>query len=400
MRFSLTAASCAVVISALLAGCTNGVQSASSLPLSSTGATQAEHVFNPGMKMPHGPMALLKMQAEGKMAGPVPARVLQKQLAMLQKQPHMHFNVRRDATAPAMWTSLTDYDAILGLNKKGTKVNSAINTENNGCYDPISLKVDGSQNLWAACEELEYDEDYGGLQEYSSTGSFTAQYNQGCPSPVSTCEYFYGYSFDGAVNANNVFSACTFCEYETETTFTYGGAFEYWSNGGYSSPPTLIWASPYGEPVYDVYYMDVDSSGNIWFDYYGCESECGYGLGEVTNPTSSPSFKDIEAPPFLSYGGGVYASNGGNTINVIDQDTHMIYQFNTSGSEIGQLGPTAFGIGDPVSGGYNSNDSKFAIADADAWLNIGNVGSNKWKVVKASLMVSSLEGAAYSPSDK
>ncbi len=399
MRFSFITASCAVVISALLAGCSNAPQMSQSLPLSSTGATQAAHVFTPGTTLPRGSMALLKAQADGKMAGPVPTRVLRQQVAQLQKQPHMHFNIRHGSGAVPLWSSMPDYNIILGLNKRGSKVTTAINTESNNCEDPIGLKVDSSQNLWVGCEENPDNDYLGMLQEYSSSGALEASYNVACPSG-DTCQYTYGYGFDGAQNASNVFYSLTFYEFEIDSAYTYGGGFEYWPNGDSSAAPVLVPASPYGEPVYDVYYMDLDSSGNIWFTYYGCESSCGYGLGEITNPTSSPNFVDIEPPPFLQFAGGVYASNGGNTINVIDQDTHMVYQFNTSGSETGTLGPTAFGIGDPVTGGYNSADTKFAIGDAEDWLDVGTVATNTWKVSKATLMISSMEGAAYSPSDK
>ncbi len=372
-----------------------------SLPLSTTGATQAEHVFTPGMKLPKGPMALLKAQADGKMPGPVPARVLRQQLAQLQKQPHVHFNIRHSSGAVPLWTSLTPYNMVLGVNKRAKKVIAGINTLTNDCDEPIGLKVDSSQNLWVGCEDNTLT-GYGAVQEYSNSGSLEGTYNVACPSG-DTCSYTYGYGFDTAQNASNTFFSLAFYEFcigSPSCSYVYGGGFEYWPVGDTSAAPVLVAASPYGEPVYDVYYMDLDSSGNIWFTYYGCESSCGYGLGEVTNPTTSPSFVDIEPPPFLQFAGGVYASNGGNTINVIDQDTHTVYQFNTSGGEIGTLGPTAFGLGDPVSGGYNSGDTKFAIGDADDWLDMGTVATNKWGVAKATLFISSLEGAAYSPSDK
>lgn len=369
-----------------------------------------QHVGMPAF-MPHGkitPMQLLKLQAEGKLAGPVPVKELKRQLAQLEKHPKIQLNFRRPkgGKSVAMWSSLTDYDALLGSNKGNTKTLAAINTYTTaGCEDPIGLKVDGSKNIWAGCE---YNSSTGesSATEWNSSGTEVDAYDATCPIAASkgSCDYDYGYGFDSAANSSDVFVAMTFYEYDECTpscAYVYGGGFEYWPAGDPTATPVLVPASAYGAPVYDVYYMDLDSSGNIWFDYYGCTTAaCGYGLGEVTNPTTSPSFVSVEPPGTYEYAGGVYASNGGSTINVIDQDTHMVYQYNTSGTKTGELGPTAFGIGDPVTGGFGPGDKNMAIGDADGWVNIGTVSSNKWTVGKAPLDVSAVEGAAYTPSDK
>jgi hypothetical protein len=406
MRFSLATAGSAVVIAALLAGCSNSPQGSQSLP--SSGVTSSGHSVGAPQFIPQGkltPLQLLKLQAEGKMPGPVPIKVLQRQLKQLQAHPTVHINVHKNKGGVAIWSSLTGYNFLLGSNKKGTSVTAAINTyTNGGCETPISVKVDHSQNIWAGCEYNTTTNETGPT-EYNSSGTEVAQYQANCPESGSySCTYDYGYGFDEASNASNVFASMTFFEYDECTpyptcSYVYGAGFEYWPAGSPSTTPKLI-TEPYG-PVYDNYYMDLDSSGNIWFDYYGCPSSgCGYGIGEITNPTTSPAMVVIENPGYLQFAGGVYASNGGNTINVIDQTTHMITQFNTSGTKTGTLGPTAFGIGDPVTGSFNSTDSNMVIGDADDWLDIGTVSTNKWKVAKAALDISTIEGAAYTPSDK
>lgn len=408
MRFSLATAGSAVVIAALLAGCSNSPQGSQSLP--SSGVTSTGHSVGAPQFIPHGkltPMQLLKLQAEGKLAGPVPVKVLQRQLAQLQQQPHVHINVHKNKGGVALWSSLTGYNFLLGNNKKGTAVIAAINTySNGGCETPISVKVDHSQNIWAGCEYNTTTSETAAT-EYNPSGTEVAQYEGGCPvSGTKYCSYSYGYGFDSAENASDVFVSMTFYEYDEcvpSCTYVYGAGFEYWPAGTPSATPTLVAASPYGSPVDDVYYMDLDSSGNIWFDYYGClGSSCGYGIGEVTSPTTSPAFVSIAAPGALLFAGGVYVSTkaGVQTVNVIDQTSHMVLQYNTSGGYLGSLGPTAFGLGDPVTGGFNSTDTTMAIGDANDWLNIGTVATNKWKVAKAALDISSIEGAAYTPSDK
>ncbi len=74
--------------------------------------------------------------------------------------------------------------------------------------------------------------------------------------------------------------------------------------------------------------MDVDSSGNLWFTFSGYDqSTYGFGLGEISSPTKSPKLTIVE--PIGTYGffGGVYASNGGKTLNVIDQTARTISQY-------------------------------------------------------------------------
>jgi len=154
--------------------------------------------------------------------------------------------------------------------------------------------------------------------------------------------------------------------------------------------------------------MDVDLSGNLWFTFSGYDrSSYGFGLGEISSPTKSPKLTIVE--PVGSYGffGGVYASNSGKTLNVIDQKARTISQYHlplaVGGAPFDVLGPTlqnAFGIGDPVSGGFNSAGTRMAIGDAGGWFDVGKVSSNAWSAVASPNFYSGIEGAAYTPSDK
>jgi hypothetical protein len=151
-------------------------------------------------------------------------------------------------------------------------------------------------------------------------------------------------------------------------------------------------------------YMDLDSSGNIWFNYEGYDEDTGtsgFGIAEMLNPTSpSRSIKSIEPPGFLEYWGGVYTSNGGTVVNVGDQDTLDIYQFNTSGSETRTLGKVSL-FGDPIGFGFNAASTDAVVGDCSLdWTDIGVVNTNKWKPAKSPYDFSCVGGAAYTPSDK
>lgn len=345
---------------------------------------------------------LLQLQASGRLFTPLShGRVLQMLRAAGQPRPHL---VAPHGGAVALWTTLTQDSDVLGQSKKLSKTVAVIDTQANNCVYPITVKVDSSQNVWVGCEYDNSDQD-GVYQEYTKSGTLAATYEDGCPAPVSSCDEFYSYSSDGASNANYVFDALSYyyaaLNCTPSCTYSSGGGFEYWPAGGSSSTPKLI-ALPYGNPVEGVAYMDLDSTGNIWFDYYGCNSgsDCGYGIGEVTKPTTTnAAFVSIESPGFLQCAGGVYASAKSTTINVIDSCSRIVYEFTKTGSQSGKLGPIGH-LGDPISGGFSAADNKIAIGDDKGWLDVGKIASNKWTTVQNAYFRDGLMGAAYAQSDK
>jgi hypothetical protein len=409
MRFSLATASCAVVISALLAGCSNAPQSSQTLPLAGgtqaiSGPVGAVHFFPKGKLTP---LQLLKLQAEGKLPGPVPRAALQKQLKIVESGKRPLFKKDKGGGV-AMWVSDTDNGYLVGQNSKGKATEGAIDVEDNGCYYPITLQVDSSENIWTSCEYNFNVGDVGSTQEYGKTGTLENTFNQGCPSPVSECEYWYSYSFSSGANANYVESSVTFSEEDIDGYYYYGSGFEWWPASDPTATPTYINLGEDCDPVCDMYYGDVDSSGNIWFTYYGNSggSEYGYGLGEITNAFTDPEFVSIEPTGTYGFAGGVYVGNDGKTLNVIDQDSRTNYEYSMPVSA-GQspsktLGPTVenfFDEGDPVSGAFSPTDSKWAAGDAEGWLDLCASASNKCKAVQ-SLSIEGPEGAAYTPSDR
>jgi len=395
-----------VVLGAMLAACSSSPQGVGSLPSGSSSLTQSSHMDRGNM--PHGPMELLKQQAEGKIAGPVPRARLREQLKQLEQHPKLHIPVRHDGKKVAEWVTNTNYSYLLGMTKNAKANVVATNTQSNGCYYPVTVKVDHNGHAWVACE---YNSSFegGAAQEYSSNGTLMSSYNAGPPGGCSGSCYFDGYGFDQGENSSIVVDELSYYFAEScnpSCTYSSGNGFEYWPVGSPSSSPTIINTSVYG--IETVYYMDVDSSNNIYFDYFGCQNvypyTCGYGLAEIQDATGSQTFVSILPEGSLGFAGGVYVGGGGSTLSVTDQDARTIAQYSLPGLTAGAvLGPTlenAFGCGDPVSGGYNKTDTQQADGDACGWVDQGVVASNKWKATAGIDFTGGPEGAAFTPSDK
>ncbi len=364
---------------------------------------------------------LLKLQAEGKIAASIPAKVLAWQLAH-RTAGRSERLIKRSTAVPALWAADTNNDYLVGEKAGLTATVADINTRKDGCDDPITVKVDSSQNIWTNCEYgVDFSEQGVGAAEYSSAGTLVNTYNSGCNSTEFPydCEIYFGYGFDQAENSSYVFGFDDFiegyfCVSASSCPFYDGGAFAYWPNGSPSGEPTLIVPSSIeGAPdtIDDGYYMDVDASNNIYFDFYGCQNQspysCGYGLGEIENATTSPAMLEILPPGALEFPGGVVVSGGGTTLNVTDQDARTICQLAmpaSSGEVCSRtLGPTKadfMGLGNPVSGDFNLTQTKLAEGDAYGWLDTSvDLSSNIWKD-KQNPGLLEPEGAAYTPSDR
>ncbi len=356
---------------------------------------------------------LLTLQAEGKIAGPVPREVVQMQLQYAHRR-RARLALRADAARIGMWGSNNIDSYIYAMNKKGTKVLGTIDTAANGCYSPVTIKIDHKQNIWVGCEELDvtYPAEFGGEQEYSSSGSVQRSYafdaSKFCGSAYSYC---VADSFDGGWDgAGHVFAELSSGDTVINRTVYYlNPGFYWWNSNEPSGPGTFIRASGYCRPVCAVDFMDTDRSGNIWFDFStSSQGSKGYGgLGEVTNPTTSPKIKI--ALPAGTYGsaGGVYVSGHGSVLNVTDQESRETYQYRLPVTRMSApfnvLGPTLekYSIeGRPVSGGFNKTESAFALADL-TWIDIGKLPANRWSMSPmADCADNPCLGVGYTPSDK
>ncbi|HEX4013355.1 MAG TPA: hypothetical protein VHX17_05610 [Candidatus Cybelea sp.] len=352
---------------------------------------------------------LVEMQLEGTREAPIPPAALRYQI----RQPERRRPLSLTAGAKiGLWAADTNFNYLLGQDATGRKTVTAIDLSQNSCYDPVALKVDSARDVWVACELTSLSATSGALQEFSNAGALQKQYLPVCPAHVKDCQSFSGYGFDSGLDAQgNVFEslnlyAIEICNPSCNTNLSAG--FEWWPKGDPSIVPQLISTGDNCAPICGVGYMDVDASGNLWFNFSGYAGTAyGFGLGEITNPTKKPKLTIVE--PIGTYGffGGVYVSGKGKTLNVIDQASRTIAQYHlplsASGKPFHTLGPTrqnAFGIGDPISGAFNKNDSKMAIGDTGGWLDIGKVSNNGWSDVASPNFYSGIDGAAYTPSDK
>lgn len=417
MRISLATTGSAVLIAALLSGCSNGAQSQQTLPVAGSLATPAHaakrpHYLHPNARI--GPISetrLLELQAAGKLPAPAPAGTMRHVLAELRAHPkrtNLH-HLAHDTAGVVIWALNGNNSYLIGQKKGGKKTQTAIDLEADNCVDPESVHVDHSKNVWIGCE---YDSDYsfGNVLEFNPAGTLQASYTPSCPNPVSSCSYWYSYSYDAATDGTNVYAAIPFSEEQIcnpKCSYTYGSGFEYWPAGNASATPSYINVGEACSPVCDADYMDLDSSGNIWFSYYGCTSSCGGGLGEITNPTTNPKFVTILDPSTFQCPGGVYISNGGNTLNYVDECPRTISQFAMPVTPSSQpektLGPTpanVFGAGQPIGIGFNATDKAIAAGDSAGWLDLGTTENNKWKAIPSINLGDYVPSAAYTPSDK
>ena len=408
MHLSKASASLAISV-AILAGCATSSQGTSSLPNSSSASPSLTQLSTDLAKGRIDPMKRLKLQAEGKLPGPIPRAESQRILKYLSTHPRPQIKVDHRGGPVVVWTTNAEYSFLLGLNAKYAAV-KAIDTENNGCDDPLTIKVDAERNAWVACEDATSSD--GALeQEYPAgngtpvTYGWTPGTSTGCPAS-QTC---YGSQYDGGTDMHgDVFAEISSQFYcNPSGCFDAPAGFVFWKAGDPPSTAQYILAPSW---VTNVEFMDTDTKGNIWFDYESCSgsTSCAFGLAEVQKATRKhPKFVPILPPGELEYPGGVYVSHHGKILNITDQDTGSTYQVKlpvTPSSEpINTLGPTVhniFGYGDPISGGFNETETNLAIGDGDGWLDVGTVKTNKWKAKLSTAFPPWLDGAAYTPSDK
>ena len=99
-------------------------------------------------------------------------------------------------------------------------------------------------------------------------------------------------------------------------------------------------------------------------------------------------------------------SNDGSVLNVVDETARTISQYElpwiANETPFKILGPTLtrMGEGEPTSGGFDRGEKHLAIGDADGWIDIGNVASNRWSAAGNENLKHGNLGAAYVPSDK
>ncbi len=426
-----TVASVAVA-AALLAGCSTSSQGTSALPGSGSGSSQPMGHSQGHHGNPYSPFMIkgkmselseLKYQVAGKLPAPAVPRAMKQLLKNYENSKRPALKFHRNSHVGA-WAINSDFGYMLGFKANLKKGVTAVDLESNGCgYDPVTVKVDSSSSAWAVCS---YNNDFSGstVQQYSSTGvlqnTYSWSYN-GCPYGYY-CEFSEAEGFDSGISSNTVYGANTFSEayycvevYYYPCYFVEGTGYVYWPKGSPSSSATQV--SLYetldsgNNYIYEVGYMDADANNNLYFTYDGCESSypytCGFGLDEMSNANSpSPGTPvSLLSPGSIGFWGGIYVSNSGATLNVVDQDarTNTQYALPWTGSPVTVLGPTAtnlFGFGDPIAGGFNSGGTAMALGDAYGWLDKITVSGDVNKAIASLNCTDGCFGTAYSPSDR
>lgn len=438
-------------VAALLAGCSN--QSLGPGPLGGNPSASVPQDAGDGggtmpgsMRKPFVPkgkisfLQSLKLQIDGKLPHPLDTAALKRWYDDLTRHPHRH---DKAGAGGHVQTWVADDDSyLIGMTNKGTPV-VATNTYSNGCNSDGTVKVDASHNVWVSCFYNSNDRG-GGYAKYAPNGNFSNLYAwnpaQGCKPSANYC-YGYGYSYDGAANASNVFSLANenyfqYCFYYTGSGSGSGyyncdedssQGFYFWPAGSPSATPAYVPLWDYSrttgsyndtqcEPVCSVDYMDLDASGNIWFNGEFCEyyssssSNCGYGLGEVTNPTSNSRSVSVAAFFPASLGGqpdgGVYVStSGGNQfVNVTVPSAHEILQYklplgnNPKPNVIGPTPQNYSGCGEPISGAFGASGA-IVQADGCGWVDRKNLGKPFKPITNFDIEYYD-SGAAITPSDK
>ena len=128
----------------------------------------------------------------------------------------------------------------------------------------------------------------------------------------------------------------------------------YWWNVGHpeKAKPAFIDLGPGCQPICAALWMDTDLAGNIWFTYIGYNGVShGYGLAQVLNPTSNRGNHDHNIPcqeGQYKAAAGVFRSDAGKTLNVVDSSTRDVYQYRLPVTPASKpfriLGPTPAGF--------------------------------------------------------
>jgi hypothetical protein len=336
-------------------------------------------------------------------------------------------HARAGASAVNIWAAPQPYSSaapsiVYGLSVGGKSILTTIKTGKQSVpgYHPAALRVDHSQNLWVLNESNTKNFAYPSeavIQEYSNDGGFTAAYVSGCPSNASpsVCHNFSSEITDIAVNSKYLFAIGLVIFQLSEGPVGYFG-YEYWPVGNPSAEPTFIQMTADGgycqyapTPLCVPYHGDLDGSGNLWLL---AGSVNGFGLLEVTNPTSSTGhgYNVMEpAGTYPSSAGFVYV-NGGTMINVgvppySSEYAGQIFQYalplSPGGTPLNVLTPCVYRCF-PGDFGFNKTGKELAVGDgssANGWIDVGVTAKNRWKQVTNPQFVP-LGAAVYTPSDK
>jgi hypothetical protein len=315
-----------------------------------------------------------------------------------------HFTMpHADAGGIRIWAAAEQTSTVFGLSLGAKRVLKVISTESQPVKggDPLTLKVDRAKNLFVT--DISGGK-AGVIQEYKA-GSFTRAYSPDCA--VSDCSKFTGMLTDTVVDNNHVFAIMKQIQYKVGGNTVSRSGYEYWPKGDPSATPVEVLLSSDCSAICFIDAGDEDSSGNLLVRDFGSG---GYGVAEITNPTTAPSFSQIlPLDTFTIDQGdiaGFYISSAGTVLNVGDS-SHKIYQYalplTYGGSPFNTLMPCSEGC-DPHGFGFNSKDEPIVVGDGTTsgssgphrgWLDIGRVSENRWKKVTNRQFTAPFSSAVY-----
>jgi hypothetical protein len=311
---------------------------------------------------------------------------------------------RANAGGIKIWAAAEQTSKVFGLSSGANRVLDVILTESQPVKGghPLTLKVDRAKNLFVTDVS---GGKAGVIQEYKD-GTFTRAYSPDCP--VSDCSKFTGVLSDTVVDKSHVFAIMEQIQYQVGTKTVSGSGYEYWPNGNPSATPVAVLLSSDCSAIcfYDA--GNEDSFGNLWLRDYGGGG--GYGVAEITNPTTNPSMSQgLPLDTFTINNGdiaGFSISNAGTVLNVGDS-SHKIYQYalpvRYGNSPFNTMTPCVEGC-DPHGFGFNSTDRLIVVGDgatspSSGWLDIGQVSKNHWKKVANRQFTVPFSSAVYIPGD-
>jgi hypothetical protein len=367
MRLSLATASLAISV-ALLAACSTSPQGTSGLPGSSQqGATTKQYAaLRSATHLTRDQAAHLRVN------------VLRNGVLEHAKPTHVP-QIDRSGT-PRAWL-MDDAGYIWGL--KDTKLHGPLGTKIvtylTDCSGAEGGIVDHRGRLVVACTNT-------GTVNIYNRGNYTGPANVVLDENTTTSFYYPAAAFEDA--NGNIYATNLYYYYDCSPSCIFGeGNIVWWTTSNQTSGafPSASYADP---NMYEDYFADVDSSGNVYLD--GLNQSFSPEVDQISN-IMMPSASAVNLGLTLNFPGGIYVT-GSNDLSVVDQGCSgcgnasvTLYSLPYSGAIVtGPLVPpqNANNTCDPIAGGYNKGELKVLIGDAGCRNgDLGRVPSDYWKIL-------------------